>query len=163
MLTIDQITPIKDQVLVLPDPVKTVTAGGIHIPETVNANNPNYYTMTGVVVRTGQGRIENGERVPVAVKAGDRIVFWRYCGKQIEVETEVFLPDAHDPALAAVQNERVLTQRHRVLMMRESDVMGLAEGEYVAPGYVAPKWSATKGTARPGEDGYVAPANMVQR
>lgn len=139
-MTIEQITPIKDQVLVIPDPVKTITDGGIHIPETVRADNPNYYTMTGVVVKVGQGRIEDGNRVPVQVKAGDRIVFGRYTGKQIEVEGH-----------------------QRVLMMREADVIGLAEAEYVQPGYVAPKWSGTKGTARPGEAGYVAPANMVQR
>lgn len=140
MLTLDQIIPIKDQVLVIPDPVKTVSDGGIHIPETVNANNPNYYTMTGVVVKTGAGRIEDGQRVPVQVQAGDRIVFGRYSGKQIELE-----------------------DRSRVLMMRESDVIGLADTDYVQPGYQAPAFSRVKGTARPGEAGYVAPANMVQR
>lgn len=115
MLSVDQIRPIKDQVLVRPDPVKDITEGGIFIPETVRADNPNYYTMTGTVLVTGQGRIEDGERVPVSVKAGDRVVFGRYAGKQIDV------------------------QRGRVLMLRESEVIGLADAVYVEPGYKAPK------------------------
>jgi hypothetical protein len=46
--------PIKDQIVVLPDPpVKTF--GLIEFPDAVLAENPNYFSMTGVVVKLGDG------------------------------------------------------------------------------------------------------------
>lgn len=127
MLTLDQITPIKDQILVRPDPVNEVSAGGIYIPETVRADNPNYYTMTGVVIRTGQGNYNaDGARVPVSVQAGDRIVFGRYAGKQIEV-----LNPVPNPMLAGNQPQTL-----HLLMLREAEIIGRADS-YVEPGYQA--------------------------
>lgn len=161
MLTLDQITPVKDQVLVVPDPVKAISDGGIHIPETVRADNPNYYTMTGVVVKVGLGAFVDGERKPVAVQAGDRVVFGRYAGKQIEVHEAVFWPDAHDPILAAIQNHDVLWRSKRVLMLREPEIIGKTDGEYIEPGYQAARHRPIKGTARPAESAYDGPSAMV--
>lgn len=55
MLRVEQLTMFGDRVLVDPDPKHVQSEGGLHIPETVLADNPNYYTMTGVVVRLGDG------------------------------------------------------------------------------------------------------------
>lgn len=119
MLIVSEIRPIRDHVLVRPDAVPTLTAGGLHIPQTVNADNPNYYTMTGTVIACGKG-VHDGETFkPVQVKAGDRVVFSRYAGKQIEVDG-----------------------RHRVLMLKEPEIIGFADTEQIQPGYQAPKFTS---------------------
>lgn len=127
VLTVDQIRPIRNQVLVRPDPPPTVSAGGIHIPETVNANNPNYYTMTGVVMATGKGAHDGEAFHPINVKPGDRVVFSRYAGKQIEV-----------------------AGRQRVMILRESELIALSDGEHVQHGYQAAKHSPI--INRPGDE-----------
>lgn len=138
MIPVECIRPLKDQVLVLPDPVRTMTAGGLHIPQVVTSDNPNFYTMTGRVLKVGPGGFEScvkdkttkaltwsGERTPLDVQAGDRVVFSRYAGKQL-------------PTIP------------RCLMLREHEILGIAEGEYVEPGYQAAKFSGIK--SRAGDD-----------
>lgn len=132
MLTLDEIHPTQDRVLVKPDPVPTVTPGGIHIPETVNADNPNYYTMTGTILKVGPGArdSEDGRRLAIPVEIGQRIVFGRYEGKQVVVDGVT------------------------LLLMRAEKIMGLADEERVQHGYEAPKHGPIKGTPRPGAPGY---------
>ena len=105
--------PIKDQVVVLPDP-PVQRIGLIHVPETVNAENPNYFPMTGTVVAVGPGRIEDGQRVPPDVHVGDRVVHPRYAGNQI-----------------TCMDDSVL-----YLVMREADIIGKGVESTVLPGYM---------------------------
>jgi chaperonin GroES len=132
VLTLDQLHPTQDRVLIKPDPVPVITRGGIHIPETVNSGNPNYYTMTGTVVKVGPGAIdpEDGARLPMAVAVGDRVVFGRYEGKQVECDRVIYL------------------------LMRAEKIMGLSAGETVQPGYQPAKHSAVKGTPAPAAKDY---------
>lgn len=98
--------PIKDQVIVLPDP-PLAQIGLIHVPETVNADNPNYFPMTSTVVAVGPGRIEDGERVAPDVAVGDRVVHNRYAGNQVTCDDD----------------------QVRYVVMRESDI--IAKGDNV--------------------------------
>lgn len=107
--------PIKDQIIVLPDaPVERI--GLIHVPQTVNADNPNYYPMTSTVVAVGPGRIEDGERITPDVAVGDRVVHPRYAGNQVTCDDD----------------------RVRYLVMREADIIakGGAELETILPPYM---------------------------
>ena len=101
--------PIKDQLVILPDP-QAEKIGSIYVPETVQADNPNYFTMTGKVV----ARAESDHRFDVLV--GDRVVFNRYAGKQVTCD-----------------DDRVL-----YLIMREEEILGVADEEDITPGYMAP-------------------------
>ena len=121
-MTEAQIRPFGDRVLVRPDAVATVTASGLLVmPESVLADNPNYYSVTGVVLRLGDGiRDEDGELRHFDVQVGDRAKFNRYAGTQIEVEREGQRPE-------------------RLLMLRESLIMAVVEGDHrLAPGYMVP-------------------------
>ena len=105
--------PIKDQVVVLPDPPVT-RFGLIHVPKTVNADNPNYFPMTSTVVAVGPGRIEDGERIAPDVHVGDRVVHNRYAGNQITC----------------------MDDSVRYVVMRESDIVAKGAEAVVLPGYM---------------------------
>jgi chaperonin GroES len=107
--------PIKDQVVVRPDPA-VEKIGAIFVPEVVNADNPNYFPMTSTVVAVGPGRYEDGERVIPDVQVGDRVVHNRYAGNQVTCD-----------------DDRVL-----YVVMRESDIIAHAkELPTILPPYMA--------------------------
>jgi len=80
------ITPLHDRVLVRRIEEKETVKGGIIIPDTAKEK-----PQEGEVVAVGAGKIEKGERVPMDVKAGDRILFGKYSGTEIKVEDEEYL------------------------------------------------------------------------
>jgi chaperonin GroES len=66
-----QIQPIRDFILLQPEPLPETTAGGLFLPK-----NTKERTLRGKVLATGPGRVtDHGVRVPVEVKAGDRVVY----------------------------------------------------------------------------------------
>lgn len=78
------IQPLHDQVLVVRIEPATQSAGGIYIPPTAQEKS-----TEGKVVAVGTGAIlTNGTLRPLDVKAGDRILFGKYTGTEIEVNGE---------------------------------------------------------------------------
>lgn len=78
-----QVKPLNDRVLVKPLSVEQATKTGIIIPETVEKEKPE----KGEVVATGPGKLlENGQRAPMTVKAGDKVVFKKYSPDEIKVD-----------------------------------------------------------------------------
>jgi len=71
-----RITPLGDRILLKPidRDEASKTASGIIIPDTVSKEKPEQ----GRVVAVGSGRWEDGKRIPVSVKVGDKVVFSRY-------------------------------------------------------------------------------------
>jgi len=93
--------PLHDRVLVRRIEEEEKTAGGLIIPDTAKEK-----PQQGEVVAVGEGaRKDSGELIPVAVKAGDRVLFGKWSG------TEVRLDDGQD-----------------YLIMKESDILGIIEG-----------------------------------
>lgn len=78
------IQPLGDRVLVKPiDPADlNTTASGIIIPETVSKEKPEQ----GEVIAVGEGRWQDGKKIPVTVKVGDRIVFSRYGYEDVKID-----------------------------------------------------------------------------
>lgn len=77
-----KIKPMNDRVLVLRVPEEQKTAGGIIIPDTAKEK-----PQEGKVVSTGPGKVgDDGKRVPLEVKKGDRILFSKYAGTEIKVD-----------------------------------------------------------------------------
>ncbi|MBI5552493.1 MAG: co-chaperone GroES [Desulfobacterales bacterium] len=77
-----KIKPMNDRVLVLRVAEEQKTAGGIIIPDTAKEK-----PQEGKVVSTGPGKVgEDGKRVALEVKKGDRILFSKYAGTEIKID-----------------------------------------------------------------------------
>jgi chaperonin GroES len=77
-----QVRPLDDRILVKPIEAEDKTAGGIVIPDTAKEKS-----QRGEVVAVGNGKLlDDGNRAPLAVKRGDRIVFGKYAGTEIKIE-----------------------------------------------------------------------------
>src|SRR6516164_9655324 len=92
--------PLHDRVVVKRVAEEEKTKGGIIIPDTAKEK-----PMEGEIVSVGPGaRDESGKLVPLDVKAGDRILFGKWSGTEVKIDGE------------------------DLLIMKESDVMGVIEG-----------------------------------
>src|ERR1700751_422953 len=80
------VTPLHDRVLVKRIEEKETVKGGIIIPDTAKEK-----PQEGEVVAVGAGKIEKGERIPLDVKVGDRILFGKYSGSEIKGGEEEYL------------------------------------------------------------------------
>jgi chaperonin GroES len=80
------ITPLHDRVLVRRLAEKETAKGGIIIPDTAKEK-----PQEGEVVAVGAGKLEKGRRVPLAVKVGDRILFGKFIGGDIEIDSQEYL------------------------------------------------------------------------
>lgn len=78
-----KITPLEDRVVILPTDETESMRGGLYIPDTAKEKP----TM-GEVIAVGPGRFEKGERVPVDVKVGDKVIYGKYSGTPFTVEAE---------------------------------------------------------------------------
>jgi len=90
------IQPLADRVLVRPDVAEETTSSGIIIPDTAKEK-----PQRGTVIAAGPGKVENGTKVEMSVKKGDKILYGKYSGTEISLDGEDFL------------------------IMRESDILGI--------------------------------------
>ncbi|MBV8914671.1 MAG: co-chaperone GroES [Acetobacteraceae bacterium] len=92
--------PLHDRIVVKRINAEEKTAGGIIIPDTAKEK-----PMEGEVVAVGPGaRNEQGQIVALDVKAGDRVLFGKWSGTEVKLDGE------------------------ELLIMKESDIMGIIEG-----------------------------------
>jgi chaperonin GroES len=76
------IKPLSDRVLVLRIEEEEKTSGGIIIPDTAKEK-----PQEGKVIAVGPGKMdEDGKILPMAVKKGDRILFGKYSGNEIQID-----------------------------------------------------------------------------
>src|SRR2546428_12344248 len=79
--------PLADRVAIRPMEETTAMKGGLYIPDTAKEKR-----IQGEVMAVGRGRMEKGELVPMELKVGDRVVYGKYTGSQVELEEEeIFL------------------------------------------------------------------------
>ena len=91
------LTPLHDRVLVRRTEGDEKTAGGLIIPDSAKEK-----PAEGEVIACGEGaRKDSGELIPMAVKAGDKVLFGKWSGTEVTVDGE------------------------ELLMMKESDILGL--------------------------------------
>ncbi|MBW1777002.1 MAG: co-chaperone GroES [Deltaproteobacteria bacterium] len=94
-----KLKPLQDRILVERVEEEQKTKGGIIIPDTAKEK-----PAEGKVIAVGSGKLdENGKRMPLDVKKGDRILFGKYAGTEVKIEGKEYL------------------------MMREDDVLGIIE------------------------------------
>jgi chaperonin GroES len=94
-----KIRPLGDRILVKRIKEEDKTKGGIIIPDTVKEK-----PQEATVVAVGKGRVaETGELIVPEVKAGDRILFGKYSGSEVKLDTEEHLILREDDILGMVE------------------------------------------------------------
>ena len=100
------IRPLRDRIIVRRIDEQEQVRGGIYIPDTAKEK-----PQEGEVIAVGNGKIlDNGSKVALDVKAGDRVLFGKYAGTEIKLDGDEYL------------------------ILREDDVLGVIEGATKAKG-----------------------------
>ncbi len=82
-----KLKPLGDRVVVKPIPWEEVTRSGIVLPDTAKEK-----PQQGEVIAVGSGRIlDSGERVPMELKPGQRVLFAKYAGTEVKLDGEEYL------------------------------------------------------------------------
>jgi chaperonin GroES len=89
------VTPLHDRILITRLEAKEVGKSGIIIPDTAKEK-----PQEGEVVAVGLGKIEKGQRVPIDVEVGDRILFGKYTGNDITIDNKEYLILREEEVLA---------------------------------------------------------------
>ncbi|HXF06413.1 MAG TPA: co-chaperone GroES [Blastocatellia bacterium] len=93
------IRPLHDRVVVKRLEEQEQVRGGIIIPDTAKEK-----PQQGEVVAVGNGKIlENGTKVPLDVKVGDRVLFGKYSGTEVRIDDEEYLIMREDEILAVIE------------------------------------------------------------
>ncbi len=90
------IRPLSDRVLVRPDSAEEKTSSGSIIPDSAKEK-----PQRGTVVAVGDGRVEDGKKIEMSVKEGDKVLYGKYAGTEIEIDGE------------------------ELMIMRENDILGI--------------------------------------
>jgi chaperonin GroES len=91
------ITPLHDRVMIRRIEEKETVKGGIIIPDTAKEK-----PQEGEVIAVGAGKMEKGQRIPLDVQAGDRVLFGKYSGTDIKIEDEEYLILREEEILAKI-------------------------------------------------------------
>lgn len=94
-----KIRPLNDRVLVQRMEEETTTKGGIIIPDTAKEK-----PAEGKVIAVGNGRLgDDGKRVALEVKKGDRVLFSKYGGTEVKVAGDEYLIMREDDILGIIE------------------------------------------------------------
>ena len=91
-----KIAPLADRVVIKPLEETETMRGGLYIPDTAKEK-----PQQGEIVAAGPGRVEDGKRIPLEVKVGDKVLYGKYSGTEVTIEGD------------------------QVLILRESDVLAV--------------------------------------
>jgi chaperonin GroES len=91
------VTPLHDRVLIRRIEEKETVKGGIIIPDTAKEK-----PQEGEVIAVGAGKMEKGQRIPLDVKPGDRVLFGKYSGTDIKIQDEEYLILREEEILAKI-------------------------------------------------------------
>ena len=112
--------PLHDRVVVRRIEADTKTAGGIIIPDSAQEK-----PSEGEIVSVGEGaRDDDGDRIPMDVKAGDRVLFGKWSGTEVKIDGE------------------------DLLIMKESDIMGTPSTTRCAPSATRVSCARSRSTGR---------------
>ena len=95
------IKPLHDHVIVKPFTIDQITKSGIVLPETVDKEKPE----KGEVVAIGPGKLaENGQRTPMSIQIGQKVMFKKYSPDEIKIEGEEYLVITDTDIIAVLEN-----------------------------------------------------------
>jgi chaperonin GroES len=90
--------PLEDRIVVKPGEEEETTVSGIVIPDTAKEK-----PQEGSVIAVGPGRFEDGNRVPLDVKVGDKVIYSKYGGTEVKLDGEDHLILSARDVLAIVE------------------------------------------------------------
>ena len=91
-----KVRPLHDRILVERLEEKEVKKGGIIIPDTAKEK-----PQEGKVIAVGNGKVnDDGKKVPLDVKAGDKILFGKYSGSEVKIDDKEYLILREEDVLA---------------------------------------------------------------
>ena len=91
-----KVRPLHDRILVERLEEKEVKKGGIIIPDTAKEK-----PQEGKVIATGNGKVgDDGKKIPLDVKTGDKILFGKYSGSEVKIDDKEFLIMREEDILA---------------------------------------------------------------
>ncbi|HET7631249.1 MAG TPA: co-chaperone GroES [Gemmatimonadaceae bacterium] len=91
-----KVSPLADRIVIRPLEEAEQMRGGLYIPDTAKEK-----PQQGEIIAVGPGKFEEGKRVPMEVKVGDKVLYGKYSGTEVTVDGE------------------------QVLILRESDVLAV--------------------------------------
>ncbi len=95
-----KVKPLQDRLVVKRIEEEEKTKGGIIIPDAAKEK-----PQEGRVIAIGDGKIlENGQRSPLSVKVGDKILFGKYSGTEIKIDGDEHLILREDDVLAVIED-----------------------------------------------------------
>lgn len=94
-----ELRPLDDRVVIKPSEAQEKTAGGIFLPDTAKEK-----PMIGKILWVGPGKMQDdGKRAPMSVKKDDEVIYGKYTGNEIEIDSQKYV------------------------IVRESDLLGVVE------------------------------------
>ena len=86
-MTSKKLTPLGDRAVVKPAPEEQRTKSGIVIPDAAKEK-----PSEGTVIAVGAGRVlDNGQKVALEVKIGDKVIYSKYGGSEVKIDDEDFI------------------------------------------------------------------------
>ena len=94
-----KVRPLQDRVVVARIDEETTTAGGIIIPDSAKEK-----PQEGEIIAAGNGKVlENGTKIELDVKVGDKVLFSKYAGTEIKIDGEEYLIMREDDILGVLE------------------------------------------------------------
>ncbi len=94
-----QLKPLADRLVVKVVSGEERTKSGLYLPDTAQEK-----PQEGEVIAVGNGRVlDNGQKMPLEVKVGDRIIFSKYSGTEIKLDGEKFVIFSERDVLAVIE------------------------------------------------------------
>lgn len=94
-----KLKPLQDRIMLQRVEEKTTTKGGIIIPDTAQEK-----PAEGKIVAVGDGKTnDDGKKIPLEVKKGDRVLFGKYSGTEVQIEGDEYLIMREDDILGIIE------------------------------------------------------------
>ena len=95
-----KLRPLGDRVVIEPTPREEMTKSGIVLPDTAKEK-----PQEGTILAVGPGAFDNdGKRVPIDVKAGDKVLYAKYAGTEFKIDGDDLLIVKQSDILAVVED-----------------------------------------------------------
>jgi chaperonin GroES len=92
-----KVKPLADRVVVKPLEDAEQMRGGLYIPDTAKEK-----PQQGEIVAVGSGRVEDGKKVDMELKVGDKVLYGKYSGTEVTIEDQQYLIIRESDVLAVV-------------------------------------------------------------
>ena len=92
-----KVHPLADRVAIRPLEETETMRGGLYIPDTAKEK-----PIQGEIIAAGPGRVEKGDKVPMELKVGDRVLYGKYSGTEVTINDEAILIIKESDVLAKI-------------------------------------------------------------